>query len=408
MNNTVNILIADDDMALCAYLQNVLKQLGHEPIIAHDGVIAWYYLQKYKIDLLITDWLMPGLSGVNLCQKIRQGCSGNPYIYTILLTGKSSSDDLIDAYKMGIDDFISKPVSSKELYVRIQAGLRVLNLEKELISKNQKLEQANQQIEKNYNRIKTELNLAAQMQRKLLSNDNSVHLPVNISSLYLPAEYLGGDLYGFYQLDDEHLGIYSIDIAGHGVTSAMLSVYLKKLLQPIKNNDSTIYKKNRITGKYNLRSPASIVELLNKKYYQDDGDFLYFTMVFALINTTTGEGQLCQAGHPYPLLYSNDKTTHLGNGGYPVGLIKDAEYENYHFNLNKGDKIFIFSDGIIECADKNDEQFGLNRVKECINRSKLMSLVDINNNLIHSLKSWQTNDSELFDDDISLVSIELK
>lgn len=135
----MKILIAEDDIISNSLLKKTLRDWGHEVLIAYDGNKALDLFQKENIKLIIADWLMPGIDGIELCKKIRQSQTSG-YVYIILLTGKDSKEDIVAGLNAGADDYIVKPFLRAELKVRVRAGERIINLEKELIDKNRKLE----------------------------------------------------------------------------------------------------------------------------------------------------------------------------------------------------------------------------------------------------------------------------
>jgi putative two-component system response regulator len=121
-------LIADDDLTGCAILQEILAHEGVECDIVHDGDEALRALESKEIQLALIDWEMPGLSGPELCRRVRSEISGR-YVYLILVTGRDSSSDIVEGLGAGADDYVRKPYSQEELAVRIRAGIRVASLE---------------------------------------------------------------------------------------------------------------------------------------------------------------------------------------------------------------------------------------------------------------------------------------
>ncbi len=407
----MKILIVDDDQSVCLYLKNVLEKWGHQTVICFDGEAAWQVLQTESIHLLLTDWMMPKLSGVELCQRVRSDLESAQYVYVILLTAKDSNDDLVTGFESGADDYISKPVSSKELKVRLKAGQRVLKLERELLEKNNQLKSAHNKIKQNYQRIKNDINAAVKIQQALLPKSTNIELPVNISWDYRPADELAGDLFGFYPLDDVHLALYLIDVSGHGVPAAMLSVYLNKMLCPEKCSEFIYYENSHVNTSSCFRDPAAIIQLLNENFLDDNDEIIYFTMVYAIVNTQTGDGTLCQAGHPYPIVArQNGAMDILGQGGHPVGLIDDAHYSNVNFHLNPGDRFLLYSDGITECCDHNDSLYELQRLQAVLQQSSQQTLKQSLNNIVTSVEQWHGLGvwSDSFADDISLLGVEIK
>lgn len=406
----MKILVVDDDISVCLYLKNVLEKLHHEVIMTHDAKSAWEIIQSGKINILLTDWMMPGFSGIDLCQLVRSELEKSHYVYIILLTGKSSDDDRIIGFDSGADDFISKPVILRDLTVRIKAAKRVIELEHELLVKNQQLESANNTIKSSYEQIKRDVDAAAQIQQTLLPQSAETFLPVNLSWDYIPADVLTGDLFNFYPLDNKHIALYLIDVAGHGVPAAMFSVYLNKMLSAEKLPESIIYNRSSPKEIPQFRSPAQIVQSLNDHFLQNNDSMLYFTMIYAIINTETGAGELCQAGHPYPLISRNDGTVDiLGEGGYPVGLIEEARYENVSFDIKQGERLMLYSDGVTECFNADEIPFEIERFKAIMSDSNNIPIKQSISNVVDGVTQWHrlgTNKTS-FEDDISLLSIEI-
>ncbi len=130
----MRILIAEDDPVSRRVLQATLAKWGHEVTACNDGPEAWRELQKDDPpSLLILDWMMPGMDGIEICRKVRQ-LGREPYSFILLLTAKSQKEDIIVGMEAGADDYITKPFDKNELEVRLRAGERILKLQAELIA----------------------------------------------------------------------------------------------------------------------------------------------------------------------------------------------------------------------------------------------------------------------------------
>ncbi len=127
----MKVLIADDDIVSRRLLQGYLQKWDFEVTVANDGDEAWTLFQEQDFSLILCDWMMPGLDGPALIQKVR-GSTKAGYVYIILLTGRSSKGDLVEGMQSGADDFVSKPFDHDELRVRLRAGERIINLERSL------------------------------------------------------------------------------------------------------------------------------------------------------------------------------------------------------------------------------------------------------------------------------------
>lgn len=140
----MKILIADDDATSRKLLGRVLKKWGFEVIVAEDGIQAWGAIQETDAQIVILDWMMPGMEGVEVCRKIRSREGQARYV--ILLTSKTGTEDIVEGLDAGADDYIHKPFSKTELRARIRAGERILELQNALSERIQSLEQAMSQI----------------------------------------------------------------------------------------------------------------------------------------------------------------------------------------------------------------------------------------------------------------------
>lgn len=136
----MKILIAEDELISRRLLQKTLEEWGHEVLSSENGNEAWDVFQKENVKLVIADWMMPEMDGIELCRAIRTSESSG-YVYFILLTGKDKKVDIVNGLDAGADDYVTKPFERDELKVRLRAGERIINLEKELTEKNKILEE---------------------------------------------------------------------------------------------------------------------------------------------------------------------------------------------------------------------------------------------------------------------------
>lgn len=127
------ILIAEDDPLFRRLLQSCLQKWGCRVIAVRDGIEAWERLQQSNTpDLLILDWMMPGIDGIELCRRIRER-HRDSYQYILLLTGKDGKQDVVKGLEAGADDYLTKPFDVGELRARVSTGKRILSLQRELI-----------------------------------------------------------------------------------------------------------------------------------------------------------------------------------------------------------------------------------------------------------------------------------
>jgi len=393
----MRILIADDDQDIRLLLSKILEKWGHEVVLATNGADAWDILQKEDHYFVITDWMMPRMSGLELCKKIRDAGFSH-YVYTIMLTARDSNNELVEGMKAGADDFIIKPFKKDELNVRIKAGERVIKLEKDLAEQNRHLSKA-------YSVIRKDLEAAGKIQASLLPKSAANILNIQFDWMFLPSAFVAGDIFNYFRLNETHIGFYLLDVAGHGIPAALLSVTLSKVLSPLDIHNSPLKHFIPDPPHYEITPPATVVNDLNSRFQADDDIMQYFTMIYGIINVESGQATITQAGHPNPILVKKDgETTLVGTGGFPVGMLPDIDYDEFGVTLNKGDRLILYSDGIIECMNSENKQFSVERFIDLLNRYSNLSEHELIQKTEQALLQWKGNND--FEDDVTLLVIE--
>ena len=396
------ILVADDDALTRAIAASFLRKWGYEVIEAKDGQQALDILSRESIGLVISDWVMPYVSGIELCRKIR-AANADHYTYTILCTSKGEKADLIEGMEAGADDFLVKPISQAELRLRLRAGERVIDLERGLADRNRDLNEINGRLQKAYEQIKGDLKAASWMQMNLLPSPSQTTLNIASEWRFRPSSYVAGDTLNIFKLDDHRLAFYLLDVSGHGVPAAMLSVTLSMVLRPDSMHGGLMKRHNPQTGLYDIVSSADVVGNLNQSFQGKEDQ--YFTIIYGLLDSRSGELTLTQAGHPSPVLIQRGKKlTVLGDGGPPVGLWPDMKYDTIHTDFNPGDRLMLYSDGVIECANPSGELFGEERLLHYLEATRTKTLSQMLGGLELEMENWRGADE--FDDDVSLLALE--
>jgi sigma-B regulation protein RsbU (phosphoserine phosphatase) len=395
----MRILVVEDSSVTRLMIERILKN-WHYDVIAVDNIdSATDIILKEKIQFVITDWIMPGGNGTVLCQRIR--AKNLPfYTYMILLTSLEDTKSAIQGIESGADDYIRKPFHHDELRARIRAGERILLLEKTLTETNKQL-LATREI------INRDLKTAAGMQRSLLPPKLLTIRGISIDWIFQPSMYLSGDIFNFFPLNGHHIGFYIIDVAGHGIASAMLSFTLSRLLSPDVSYSSHLKFSSPETPLSQLIRPAStVVQQLNQQFQTNEDNLLFFTMIYGVIDTTLQTIELCQAGHPSLIYQQKDKEPEfIANSGLPVGVIAHENYESVLLNYHTGDRLFLYSDGIIECESPSGEMFGKERLREFIDKNRHLNISEIMSKLDQVIYAWRKKNS--FEDDISMLVLEI-
>jgi diguanylate cyclase (GGDEF)-like protein len=218
----MKILVVEDDIISRKLLEKTVKSWGHEVVAAENGRKAWEIFQDDEIKFIIADWMMPEMDGVTLCQKIR-ATDTSGYIYFILLTGKDKKEDVIQGLEAGADDYVAKPFDMEELKVRIRAGERILNLEKELKEKHDELSRLNKRLEEI---ARTDPLMEIGNRRAFYEEIRKVH--------HRSCRYLQG--YGIIMIDIDNFKNYN-DTYGHVEGDKILKIVATTLKEAIRLSD---------------------------------------------------------------------------------------------------------------------------------------------------------------------------
>jgi sigma-B regulation protein RsbU (phosphoserine phosphatase) len=400
-----NVLVVDDSSLQRKILASSMKKRGFDVEVAESGLIALEKCKARMPDLVLSDWMMPEMDGLEFCRALRE-LQGENYSYFILLTSKSEKDDIAVGLDAGADDFLTKPVSPAELRARISAGERIIAMQRELSEKNRLVSETLGKLQKVYDSIDRDLKQARTIQESLVPELTRDFGKSRVSLLLKPSGHIGGDLVGMFSPSENKLGFYSIDVSGHGITSAMMTARLGGYLSSSYFDQNVGVTQNK-DGSYRLREPVDVIADLNNRLMADTGIEEYFTIAYATADLRTGKVKLVQAGHPHPLLIRADQTLEfVGEGGVPVGLVPGVEYAQIELDLNAGDKLLLYSDGFTECILQDDqmlEQSGLAQLVE--NSQSLQNGQEFLDDLFWDLTQIMSPEKGM-DDDVSATIFE--
>lgn len=401
----MRILIVDDDLLMRQFLASILEGQGHDVVQAEDGVDAWEKFQADPTRMVITDWKMPRMDGIDLCRKIREDSDAR-YTYLIIVTSNNERDDVSEGLGAGADDFVTKPFDPTELRWRVNSGLRVLNLEDALEERiievrrtAAKLEQANEQI-------REELEAAADIQRSLVPEDVGQSDCIHFSCRFQASDFLGGDGMNIFAIDEHHVAVYVADVCGHGIKPALLAVSIHRVLTPVAGQNSIVADVQPDGTVSRIASPTEVLERLNQQFPMDLNTCQYFTMLYGVLDTRNGEFQYSSAGHPTPIhLRKGEDVKILPGGGLPVGMMDTGDFELESVSLKSGDRLCLYTDGITESRNSDGVMFEPERLADTLNRTLSRTPADSLKAVVTRVDKW--NGKNGYEDDCSLVLIEL-
>jgi sigma-B regulation protein RsbU (phosphoserine phosphatase) len=386
------VLIIDDDTTIRTVLKIALERQGYDVTVASDGEAGLSKAHLIRPALIICDWMMSQLDGLEVCRRIKTTPELNTTFF-ILLTARADVEDRVKGLDIGADDFLTKPVDIKELKARVRAGLRLHQMNQELQNQKQVLEVLNQELRTQKQILEAELAEAADYVRSLLPRPLTGI--VSIETLFVPSTQLGGDCFDYYWLDDCNLAIYLLDVSGHGVGSALLSVSVLNVLR------------SRSLPNTNFYQPSEVLRGLNYAFQMINHDDKYFTIWYGVYNAINHKLVYASAGHPPAVLLSttsaaNIQVERLITPALPVGAIPDNDFDDNYCEIERNSTLYVFSDGAYEVHTADSELWGLDAFINLLTDLEKTNIyaLDYVLNQIRTSTSRQT-----FEDDLSLLKV---
>ena len=351
-NTQLTVLVLDDSAAQRNMVSALLRRWGHDARPAANPEEALDLARDPAIDLILCDWMMPGMDGPEFCRRFR---ADNPdsSAYVLLLTSKTDANAVEEGLEAGADDFLNKPVRPPELRARMNAGARIVATQRALRENNRLLENTLDELQSVYGAIERDLDEARRHQQALLQDRHYQFNNATVSLFLQSSGPVGGDMVGCFEVNENMIGFYSLDVSGHGVASAMIGSRVAGMLSGA-SPDQNISISRCEDGRFTDLPPKMAAARLNAMFLKELQTDRYFTMALGFLNTSTGLMRVVQAGHPNPLiLHADGRVEEMGDGGMPVGLLPDASFSEWRTRLQPGDRVLFYSDGLTECPGPN-------------------------------------------------------
>ena len=345
----VKILSVDDELdlelLLTQYFRRKIRKGEYEFVFAHNGLEALTMMVKHPdIEIILSDINMPEMDGLTLLAKINE--MRNPALKVIMVSAYGDMGNIRQAMNNGAFDFATKPIDLDDLSVTIEKAIEQINFVHQTQQEHTQLES-----------LKSDLAIAREIQQAILPR---VFPPfpedvdkVDIAASMIPAKDVGGDFYDFFRIDDDRIGFVIADVSGKGIPAAIFMAVSRTLI--------------RATG---IRggSPADCIVYSNRLLAAESVDCMFVTVFYGIMNMNTGEIVYCNAGHNPPCILSRDgkvKPLPLSQDAM-VGAVDGLEYHDETLQLNHGDMLFLFTDGVTEALNNNNEEFGEQRLVETL------------------------------------------
>jgi len=338
------VLIVDDSAAQRRIVAGFLTGWGLHSLQASSAKAAIRLFKKHRPNIILSDWMMPKMNGLDLCDTLRQ-ITPDLYIYFILLTSRSTKAEMLHAFQQGADDFLSKPIAAIELHARVTAAARLLDTQRKLKLKNRQIKAALRKTQALNAAMDKDLLAAQQLQTALIHNRHRRFGRFDIAALVENTGPVGGDLAGFFTIGATHIGFYIADVSGHDISAAMLTVRIASFFSAEAFGQNIAVKRLK-TGQICPRQPHDILQSINQIMLKDVTTDHYLTMISGLLDLTSGRLCFAQAGHPYPILQAKEDRFHyIGHDSLPIGISQTVRYQDHHLQLALGERLILYSDG---------------------------------------------------------------
>ncbi len=385
-----HLLVVDDNEMNRDMLSRRLARKGFDVTVAEDGAEALQAITECDFDLVLLDIMMPGMDGLQVLESLRRDRTPLD-LPVIMATAKVTSDDVVHALKLGANDYVTKPLDFPVVLARVNTQLA--------------LRQATRQLEAAHARMKNDLQAAARIQQSLLPSGTPDTAQAAFAWKYLPCDELAGDFLNFFKLDERHVAVFVVDVCGHGVAASLLAVTIGHMLT--LHVGSSLLVVQGQDGASHIVPPLEVARELNRRLPMEEQDGLWFTMVYGVLDLETLEFRHVRAGHP--------EVVHLPRSGAPqllpckgmaIGCVEEIVLEEHVIQLSRGDRLFLYSDGVPEAMDPEGKLFGSEQMLEVLERAKQESIESSVELLMNVVDRWGAGRS--LDDDLSIVGLEIE
>ncbi len=375
----LRILIVDDSAmvrrAVRDILENHIEGLEFCPD-AHNGQEGLETLLECKPDLIILDVMMPRISGYEVARRIRERHSLTD-LPIVMLTARNQPGDVEMGLVVGANDYLTKPFDRGELVARVRTLVAL---------KRAAVEQAKLQS------LHDELKYAHKIQQSILPHTTPQMEGLSIHVTFLPMALVGGDFYDFHMLDPRHLGILMTDVSGHGIPAAIVSSMVK-----------VAFSQQRELAE----RPAELLEAMNR-ILKENGGHLFLTACYLYLDLDRRELVHVNAGHNPLLVYhrSQGVCRYYKPRGKIMGWLHEMDLETQVLPLEKGDRVVLYTDGLVEVQNNQGEMFDFERFLEVMEEQQHLPAAELSDYIFRMIRTW-SNREEWIEDDLILMIIDI-
>ena len=336
------ILVVDDEPdvepLLLQRMRRRIRSGRYEFLFAHNGVDALEKLNRYDgIDMVLSDINMPQMDGLTLLEQIP---AVDPNIRAVIISAYGDMKNIRTAMNRGAFDFVTKPLDFDDLQVTIDRTLNHVEEWREALSSRDKLVA-----------LQNELDIASQMQQSILPTEFPNMPGCQVYGNMEPARNVGGDFFDVLRLENGKIGLAIADVSDKGVPAALFMMSSRTLLKGAAIGNS---------------EPGEVLREVNDLLHENNETVMFVTLLYAVYDPATGEFSYANGGHNTPVIVHADGSSTLLplTGGIALGVVPDLEYSRETVTLEPGDTAVLYTDGVTEAMNEEDEEFGTDRLCE--------------------------------------------
>ncbi len=339
----VKIMVVDDEVDLEPLIrQKFRRQIRdgvYDFVFAHNGLEALSMLiEQPDIRLIMSDINMPEMDGLTLLTRLKE--LKNPWLKTVIVSAYGDMENIRTAMNRGAFDFLTKPISFDDLEITFNKTLDEIRMIWQSMQEHDQLVS-----------IQQDLQIAREIQQAILPKTFPPFPGRNEFSIFgsmIAAKEVGGDFFDFFLIDNERLGFVIGDVSGKGVPAAIFMAVSRTLI--------------RATGLKGI-SASECMSYVNSLLCNESVSCMFVTVFYGILNILTGEIEYVNAGHNPPYILSGKNVIKLDmTSGIILGCMDDFEFGSKKIALNPGDQLFLYTDGVTEAFNVNDEQFSDERL----------------------------------------------
>lgn len=351
------MLVIEDDAEQLEALVLHLRGKRYQVLCASNLADGIALFRSRKPEIILCACNAPTLDGIELLRTVVTESFSTP---VILISHSAEREDLVKALRLGAIDYFIKPIDDYELVEHaVRRGVERTRLMHQNQIYRDELESTNSELRERLRLMKEDQEAGRFIQFKMLPKSPLQLLGCQVESRVIPSLYLSGDFVDCFQLDDRRMAFYLADVSGHGSSSAFVTILLKMLITDLRRDF-------RNGSGDTLLHPGQVLKRINEELLQLElGKHL--TMYYGVLDTVANELAYSAAAHyPPPILCVAGKSTTIESTALPVGIFKDAEYDEVAVSVSEKFSIIMFSDGIMEILPQESllekEQFLINLV----------------------------------------------